>query len=59
MVVASLLNSGTSTSILVDQVRYLTLLLIVTLIVALLARALYPVAGHRRLRRRGLTVHSE
>jgi CPA1 family monovalent cation:H+ antiporter len=40
MVVASLLNSGTSTSSLVDQVRLLILLLIVTLIVALLSRRL-------------------
>src|SRR5438876_9816775 len=40
MVIASLLSSGTSTSSLVDQVRFLILLLIVTLIVALLARRL-------------------
>jgi monovalent cation:H+ antiporter, CPA1 family len=40
MVVASLLNSGSSTSSLVDQVRLLILLLIVTLIVALLSRRL-------------------
>src|SRR5436305_2119125 len=38
MVLASLLSSGTSTSSLVDQVEFLILLLIVTLIVALLAR---------------------
>ncbi len=40
MVLSSLLSSGTSTSSLVDQVRFLILLLIVTLIVALLARHL-------------------
>ncbi len=40
MVVASLLNSGSSTSSLVDQVRLIILLLIVTLIVALLSRRL-------------------
>src|SRR6266702_5780961 len=40
MVIASLLSSGTSTSSLVDQVRFLILLLIVTLIVALLSRRL-------------------
>ena len=40
MVIASLLNSGTSSYSLVDQVRFLILLLIVTLIVALLARRL-------------------
>src|SRR5438552_4845238 len=40
MVLSSLLSSGTSTSSLVDQVRFLILLLIVTLIVALLARRL-------------------
>ncbi len=35
---ASLLSSGTSTSSLIDQVRFLILLLVVTLLVALLAR---------------------
>ncbi|TMD99439.1 MAG: hypothetical protein E6I80_28040, partial [Chloroflexi bacterium] len=40
MVLSSLLSSGTSTSSLVDQVRFLILLLIVTLIVALLSRRL-------------------
>src|SRR5256885_10946336 len=40
MVIASLLNSGTSSYSLVDQVRFLILLLIVTLIVALLSRRL-------------------
>src|SRR6266480_2743748 len=40
MVLSSLLSSGTSTSSLVDQVQFLILLLIVTLIVALLARHL-------------------
>ena len=40
MVLASLLNSGTSSSSLVEQVQILILLLIVTLIVALLARRL-------------------
>src|SRR5205085_4925541 len=40
MIIASLLNSGTITSSLVDQVRFLILLLIVTLIVALLSRRL-------------------
>ena len=40
MVIASLLSSGKSSSSLVDQVRFLILLLIVTLIVALLSRRL-------------------
>ena len=40
MVISSLLSSGTSSSSLVDQVRFLILLLIVTLIVALLSRRL-------------------
>ena len=40
MVLSSLLSSGTSTSSLVDQVQFLILLFIVTLIVALLARHL-------------------
>jgi CPA1 family monovalent cation:H+ antiporter len=40
MVLASLLNSGTNSSSLVEQVQILILLLIVTLIVALLARRL-------------------
>ena len=40
MVIANLLNSGTSSSSLVDQVQILILLLIVTLIVALLSRRL-------------------
>src|SRR6266700_3941122 len=40
MVLSSLLSSGISSSSLVDQVRFLILLLIVTLIVALLARRL-------------------
>jgi monovalent cation:H+ antiporter, CPA1 family len=40
MVIASLLSSGASTSSLVGQVEFLILLLIVTLIVALLARRL-------------------
>ncbi len=40
MVISSLLRSGTSSSSLVDQVRFLILLLIVTLIVALLSRRL-------------------
>ncbi len=40
MVLSSLLGSGTSSSSLVDQVRFLILLLIVTLIVALLSRRL-------------------
>jgi hypothetical protein len=40
MVIASLLNSGTSSYSLVDQIRFLILLLIVTLIVALLSRRL-------------------
>jgi CPA1 family monovalent cation:H+ antiporter len=40
MVISSLLSSGTGSSSLVDQVRFLILLLIVTLIVALLSRSL-------------------
>src|SRR2546421_82954 len=40
MVLSSLLSSGTSSSSLVDQVEFLILLLIVTLIVALLSRRL-------------------
>src|SRR5881227_3950246 len=40
MVLSSLLSSGTSSSSLVDQVQFLILLLIVTLIVALLSRRL-------------------
>ncbi len=40
MVISSLLSSGTNSSSLVDQVQFLILLLIVTLIVALLSRRL-------------------
>ena len=40
MVISSLLSGGTSSTSLVDQVRFLILLLIVTLIVALLSRRL-------------------